>query len=170
MDIKYETLSAIELLEIVNQLKLKRRNCSALFNGFHYFGSDDFGSRYGNNNDINFIIAINENTIIGVLKYSLELSDYDLCNEIKINDLYTLMRYIDVHEDYKGLRIGTKLIQKLNQTIDKTIPILISEETDDGKMIGSHKMFTKHLDNVLLILRDYFCGLKKIDKTFAKIL
>ena len=165
MNIEYKNVSALELQELVIKFKLNIRDrFSNIYKDFHYFSFYDIYNYYGDVNNVEFIIAIDidSDTIVGVLKHSLEISKYYWCDAIKTDDIYTSMRYIDVKEGYKGLGIGKTLIQRFNNYIDKTIPLMVSEESDDGKIIGSHKMFQKYINNTIIVLRESY-GVKTID-------
>lgn len=166
MSIQYKNISQSELRDLVIKLELHPYDkFSIVYKDFHYFSRYDINSF--NDDVIEFIIAIDTDTnnIVGVLKHSLEISKFNHCDDIQRDDPYTLMRYIDVKKGYKGLGIGTQMIKKFNEQIDKTIPLLISEESDDGKIIGSHNMFQKYMDNVVIVLRE-LCGTKTVNKKY----
>lgn len=172
MNIKIECKTVDELRELTHLYKMEKRDkFSVIFQDFHYFSVHDISYSYFDKSEIEYIVAIDidNNCIVGIIKYSLELSTYYHNQDIQFGDVYTNMRYIDVREGYKGIRIGKKLIECFNNTIDKSIPVCVSAETDDGLIVGSHNMFIKGLTNTLIILiKDYIATSvdKRISKTF----
>lgn len=163
MNIQYQLMSAEELQNLAYYTyKLQRKDkFSPIYEGFHYFGSSDF-SDY----DIDFLVAIDidADTIVGILKYSIEeCKHWHMCPEIQMGDIFTAMRYIDIKEGYKGLRIGSTLIQIFNGAVDKSIPIMVTGEDGDGITYGSHRMFKKHVDALLVFYRSLDCSYTAVD-------
>ena len=162
MDIQYQLMNAKELQELVYEKDLQRKDrFSSIYKGFHYFSYNDF-----TNSDIDFLVAIDidNDCIVGVLKYSIsECKNWQMCPEIQVGDIYTAMRYIDIKEGYKGLRIGTILIQIFNGAVDKSIPIMVTGEDGDGITYGSHRMFKKHVNALLIFYRSLDCSYTAVD-------
>jgi GNAT superfamily N-acetyltransferase len=157
MELQFLHLNTTNLKGLVQKQQLKPKDkFTTIYSDFHYFSGYDF-----TNDDVEFIVALDGDIIIGILKYSINIcQEYALCWDIQPDCIYTAMRYIDIKEGYKNKGIGTQMIQKFNETIDKSIPLVISSQEDEGLIVGTHRMFDKHMTDVIL----YFytsCGYTK---------
>ena len=139
-------MSVNELNSITQNLKTKDFNST--FSGFTFFSRYCSTNHYNDNAD--FIVAIEDDKVVGILKYSIKICQ-GLWGELKDGELYTSMHYIDVSEKYKGKGVGRELIKFFNTIVDRNIPLLISEEWGEGQIVGTHRMFGKYMENIDVI-------------------
>jgi GNAT superfamily N-acetyltransferase len=150
-------MNTSELRDTAQDLVTRDRH-SPVFQGFNYFSTSDIGYRYWDDNDnCEFIVALDENNdIIGVLKYSIEIWNASYDSNIRQDTLFTCMRYINVKQGYKGNGLGKKLIQFLDNILDKSIPLFITGEDGEGRTVGTHRMFRKYMtDTEMLFYVDH---------------
>lgn len=92
----------------------KFNNPSAV--GFHYFSFSD------SKNDARFIVAIYKGLIIGVIKLGVYNNDHQA------------IAYIDVLRTCRNKGVATYMIKNINKYLYKGLPLMITDESDMGKM------------------------------------
>lgn len=90
--------------------------------GFHYLSLED--SMDNNSNNSNYLLCLNENSIVGVIKHGI-------LNEENIK--HQCMFYIDVNFAYRKQGISKILINQMNKHLEKDLPFVITNETEIGK-------------------------------------
>ena len=95
--------------------------------GFHYL-SFEFHSK------ATYLIAKNnENKIVGVIKWGLYREGF--------KDAHYGLNFIDVISIFRKKGIASKLIEEFTKHIDNTYPLVLSYESDMGKICQMHKHF-----------------------------
>lgn len=96
--------------------------------GFHYLSF-----QFSSDNATYLIAKNNENKIIGVIKWGLYREGF--------KDTHYGLNFIDVICTFRGKGIASKLIKELTKHIDDSYPLVLSYESDMGKICQMHKHF-----------------------------
>ena len=101
--------------------------------GFHYFNLDDIYERRGKDKD--YLVAIYKGFIIGVIKFG-------------IWDNHQSVAYIDVNEVYRKKGIANLMISQIDKYIYPNYPMVLTDESDMGKMCHMAEKFKKAIKKV----------------------
>ena len=107
------------------------KNGSCFVPGFTIFPTSEFLSTQ----NCSYLVAHTENRILGIIKFG----------QFK-HEKYQVLAYIDVCEPYQGLGIAKNMIRKLNEVIDKSLPLVLTELTTDGEATHIDLVFKRELD------------------------
>lgn len=102
-----------------------------VFQGFRYLSPIDF-----DDTDSIFIVATYGDCVIGVLKIKrYAVHNHRFVKEDESIRNYVAIRYIDVHESYKGKGVGTELLHHMScylKKTNKTNIVKLSPMTEEG--------------------------------------
>ena len=148
--ITFENLTSFELEEYIRKLDKKdnvfgagywRSECGHFtFAGFHYFELEE------PNEKINYLIAKQDDKIIGTIKYGL----YDSFSQIP----YTGINYIDVQIGFRNKSIAKQMIQELDKYLNKSYPLFLSDTSDLGKKYKMEEYFKKYITGTDVVAHD----------------
>ena len=114
------------------------------FKGFKYFSPDCLNERNTIGN-YEFIVAFDEDKLIGVIKYGI----YN-CGEGN----YWGLNYISVHVRYKGMGIARTLIQRFNESLNNSMDLRLSSMSAEGGEVNINSKFVKYITNTKVINPD----------------
>jgi hypothetical protein len=121
--------------------------------GFHYFSGSDVSimSSVEKERDIRYLIAFCKGIPVGIIKHGIYGED---------KYKHQALCYIDVSFKYRRLGIATKMSKKLDSYLHKDLPLVLTDESDMGKLCGMEKLFKQTISSVkVTTYRDPINGL-----------
>ena len=99
--------------------------------GFHYLSLDE------SDRNQKILLCKLDGQIIGAVKHGL----YEGYGHIPHQGL----AYIDVNINYRNLGIAKMLIKELDNYLDKTLPLFLTDESDMGRLCHMERLFVEHI-------------------------
>ncbi len=104
------------------------------FSGFTYLKYSEFDY---SDNDIKFLTAVYKNNVIGVIKFG-----------VWRDSNHQAVSYIDVSYKYRCKGVATKLINSLEKYLYDDTVLVLTDESDMGKLCGMNEKFRKAVKKV----------------------
>lgn len=131
------TFEVIKEGELINMLYDKKNNIlpSYITDGNHHvvLGFHYLSFQFSSDNATYLIAKNNENKIVGAIKWGLYREGF--------KEAHYGLNFIDVICTFRKKGIASKLIEEFTKHIDNTYPLVLSYESDMGKVCQMHKHF-----------------------------
>lgn len=134
-DFEIKIVKAEELKKLCMNNEVEEREPLKFLKGFRYVCKAD----YEEDERKDFIVAISDNIVVGVLKLGT-------IHEKKYK--YKYISFVDVKEEYKNRGIARLLYQHIEKTLDNDKKVVSSFLTSQGKIAKLDKLLKQYVTSV----------------------